>query len=66
MKEPKIRSGYRSTWHNDGTLSWWSVYQQVWQRTDPTTIPASELAGLDYVTRGIIESTKEIYGKSKI
>lgn len=31
--KPHIKSGYRSTYHRDRTVSYWSVYSQSWQRT---------------------------------
>jgi hypothetical protein len=28
------RDPYRATLHRDGTVTYWSVYQQVWVRSD--------------------------------
>ncbi len=29
---PRIKDGYRNTYHRDGTVSFWDVYQQRWVR----------------------------------
>ncbi len=33
MKTPTIKPNYRTTYHRDGSVSYWSVYLQQWQRT---------------------------------
>ena len=30
---PSIKPNYKSTFHRDGTVSYWSVYKQQWVRT---------------------------------
>lgn len=37
---------YRTTFHDDGTVTYWSVYKQVWVR-NVTTVPDAELAAWD-------------------
>ena len=36
--------------HRDGTVTYWSVYRQVWVRR-ASAIPADELAAMDYMER---------------
>ena len=37
---------YRTTFHDDGTVTYWSVYRQIWVR-NATTVPDMELAAWD-------------------
>jgi len=32
MKTPKCKPNQMTTYHRDGTVSYWSVYLQQWQR----------------------------------
>jgi hypothetical protein len=32
-KTPAIKPGYKTTYHRDGSVSYWSVALQRWQRT---------------------------------
>ena len=31
-KAKKVKTGYESTFHRDGTVTIWDVYQQTWKR----------------------------------
>ena len=33
MKTPSIKPAYKTTYHRDGTVSYWNVYLQQWQQT---------------------------------
>ena len=38
---------YGTTYHRDGTITYWSVYAQMWRRrVEPESIPGEELAAL--------------------
>jgi len=41
---PKIKKEYKSTYHRDGTISYWSTYQQVWIRS-----PAAQISDEDFL-----------------
>lgn len=44
---PKIKPDYVPTKHRDGSVSYWSVYRQVWVRTAClSTVPDEELAAM--------------------
>jgi len=43
---PKRKPNWANTYHRDGTISYWSVYEQRWQRT-----PDRELAAMDHTER---------------
>lgn len=48
MSTPNEKAKYASTYHRDGTLSYWDVMTQAWRRTDwmsdetLSTVDASE------------------------
>ena len=37
----------KNTYHRDGTVTFWSVYQQVWTRCEASQIDAGELAQMN-------------------
>lgn len=37
----------KNTYHRDGTVTFWSVYQQVWTRCDASRIDRAELAAMN-------------------
>ena len=39
-------SPYDARYHRDGTVTYWSVYQQVWVRADPHHISDEEYAAM--------------------
>lgn len=42
----------KTTFHRDGTLTYWSVYAQAWRhRRQPTRMPAAEVAALPAAAR---------------
>ena len=46
-KKPTIKPDCcEQTYHRDGTVSYWSVYQQVWVRRPADDIPDRELAAM--------------------
>ena len=49
--KPTVKSGYQSTYHRDGTVSFWNVNRQQWQRRDAEAIPSSVLSTLDNTER---------------
>jgi len=40
------KPGQKPTFHRDGTVSYWSVYQQAWKRQNAALIPDRELAAM--------------------
>ena len=44
-KEKKM--SLKNTYHRDGTVTFWSVYQQVWTRCEASQIDAGELAQMN-------------------
>jgi len=34
MKQPTPKPGYACTYHHDGTVSYWNVWFQQWERMD--------------------------------
>lgn len=43
---PTIKPDFQPTKHRDGTVSYWSVYQQLWVRTMSSLVPDTELAAM--------------------
>ena len=37
----------KNTYHRDGTVTFWSVYQQVWTRCEASNIDRAELAAMN-------------------
>lgn len=44
----------KNTYHRDGTVTFWSCYQQVWTRCDAATIDHAELAAMSHTERARI------------
>lgn len=42
---------YRTTWHRDGSLTYWDVYAQGWTRSDAAAISDSTLATMPQADR---------------
>ncbi len=57
MKTPKIKPNQASTFHRDGTLSYWSVYRQQWVRDDVSDVLSNhnELSAMTGTERARIE-----------
>lgn len=51
---PTIKTGYRSTFHRDGTVSFWNVLEQRWERRHAAHIPDAVLATLNDAERNAI------------
>jgi hypothetical protein len=41
-----IKSNYRTTFHRDGSVSFWSVYQQQWMREQAIHVSDKHLASM--------------------
>jgi hypothetical protein len=46
MTKPLIKPNVQPTKHRDGTVSYWSVYNQQWVRDELIHIPDQELAAM--------------------
>ena len=44
----------KNTYHRDGTVTFWSCYQQVWTRCDAARIDHAELAAMSDTERARI------------
>ncbi len=44
--KPTIKKEYKSTYHRDGTISYWSTYQQVWVRCLGVSISDEDFASM--------------------
>lgn len=51
---PTIKPNYKSTFHRDSTVSFWSVYSQQWERLSKSSIPDRVLASLSREERAKI------------
>jgi hypothetical protein len=49
--DPTVKSGYRSTFHRDGTVSYWNVHARQWERRPAASISDRVLASMDSVER---------------
>jgi hypothetical protein len=58
MKRPVIKTGGQSTFHSDGTVSYWDVYRQQWQRVAAEFINDKILASLPAIDRERIMATR--------
>jgi hypothetical protein len=58
--EPKIKTGYQSTSHRDGTVSYWDVYTQGWDRVHADGISDSILSSMSDVERRRIARMQEV------
>ncbi len=41
-----IKSNYRTTFHRDGSVSFWNVYQQQWVREQASQVSDQDLASM--------------------
>jgi hypothetical protein len=48
---PKIKKEYKSTYHRDGTISYWSTYQQRWIRCFGAGIPDEDYLAMSPLER---------------
>lgn len=46
-----IKAGYRTTYHKDGTVSYWNVYTQQWERCEAGEIDDRILASMNQQER---------------
>ena len=49
----------KTTYHRDGTITYWSVYSQVWVRR-ADNVPDRELAAMDRVERTRVQRHLQI------
>ena len=47
MRPHTRKPNLENTYHRDGAVSYWSVYDQQWHRLQAADIPARELAAMD-------------------
>lgn len=45
--KPKRKAGYESTFHRDGTVSYWDIYAQNWRRQSAASIRDEVLRSFD-------------------
>lgn len=62
---PKIKRGYQSTFHKDGSVSYWDIFCQRWSRQQAERISNNVLASMsagerEIVTRMAAQSVKEM------
>lgn len=43
---PTIKPNYQTTFHRDGTVSYWSVYRQQWERKAADAIADEDTAAM--------------------
>ena len=48
-------SSYKTTYHRDGTITYWHVYDQTWRRVRAADISAESLATMSNEERAQIE-----------
>lgn len=46
-KKPTIKSNLACTFHRDGTVSYWDIYKQQWDRMNASSIRSSVLSSLN-------------------
>lgn len=51
---PTIKTGFRCTFHRDGTVSFWNVLGQCWERRPALGISSDLLATLNDTERAAI------------
>jgi hypothetical protein len=44
-------STYKTTFHRDGTVTFWNVYEQQWNRTEASQISDQNLASMSEADR---------------
>lgn len=49
--KPTIKPSYGTTLHKDGTVSYWNVFTQQWERTHAGNIPDDVIASLPTADR---------------
>ncbi len=49
------KDAYRTTFHRDGTVTIWDVYQQGWRRCLATAVPDAIMASLSRAERERIQ-----------
>lgn len=54
MSNPKIKTNYATTYHRDGTVSYWDCLQEQWQRQDAGDIRDEVLTTLNDIERSRI------------
>jgi hypothetical protein len=56
--EPVVKPEYAMTFHRDGTVSYWDVFEQQWRRGADASIPDAVLASMNNAERYRIEMRK--------
>jgi hypothetical protein len=51
---PRISENYKTTFHKDGTVSFWCVYNQIWKRLKMEQIPPQNIASFSFEERSKI------------
>lgn len=46
---------FKITYHRDGTISFWNVFEQAWQRRNPARISDEVMASFSYEERNKID-----------
>lgn len=59
--EATIKAGYKTTCHDDGTVSYWNVYTQQWERREAGAIEDRVLASMTQQERDRIARTRTEY-----
>ncbi len=55
-------SNYKTTYHRDGTVTYWNVYAQQWRRVKASDMSAENLATMDNEERARIERHAKKHG----
>lgn len=58
--QPNIKTNRKNTYHRDGTVSYWDVYQQQWQRKPADQIEDKALATMTAEERGRIAAQERL------
>lgn len=66
MKEPKIKPDFRPTLHRDGTVSFWNVFSQSWERCHVSKIHPDEKLAMPKEVRFRLEVFLEKHGADEI
>lgn len=56
-------SSYKTTYHRDGTITYWDVYEQVWHRASSADISDRIMASFSHEEREKIERHAKSYAK---
>jgi hypothetical protein len=54
-----IKSNYQTTFHRDGTVSYWDVYQQQWVRQAASQVRDQDLASMGSSDRERVQKMAE-------